>query len=554
MVAKYIYAENTFKTTTQSPPVPGTVTVEEDAFIVTPNTAGFDLISGGWTFQANGTIDGQLFGIHLEPNLATLAKNSLITIGAEGTVIGEGSVGIYTQSPVDVTNSGLVRGGSFGFYTIGFGPTTSKGFTITNNKSGDIVGASGGIYDADFDHRITVKNQGTIGGASGIEWAGSAVITNTGEIDGGIQSLNLAGTLSSSITNGGSVIGSIIFSDGDDTLKNTSLISGPVDFNEGKNSLTNTGTIQGTVSFGAGDDSMTNSGTIGGLVDFSDGKNTVTNSGTLTTGIQFGNGDDVFKNTGTVANLIKLGGGDNTFIGGNHTELIEDFGNNDTFKFGGGDDYLYTHAFGNNLCDGGAGVDTYSANFLGFVIFVNLDSKAATLDGHTLLASSAVALGHVDQIKGFEVVQGSNQGDLIVGGNGAEALSGGGGDDFLAGGLGADTLRGDSGADTFVLFQAKDSGKTHATRDTIADFEGAGVAGGDTIDVSAIDTNTKAIGDQDFIWIGGNTEFNHIAGELRFVTINGDTIVQGDVNGDGKVDFSIDVLGTQNLKAGDFAL
>jgi len=40
------------------------------------------------------------------------------------------------------------------------------------------------------------------------------------------------------------------------------------------------------------------------------------------------------------------------------------------------------------------------------------------------------------------------------------------------------------------------------TRDRISVFEGAGVAGGDTIDLSAIDANTKVTGDRSFAWLG----------------------------------------------------
>jgi hypothetical protein len=101
----------------------------------------------------------------------------------------------------------------------------------------------------------------------------------------------------------------------------------------------------------------------------------------------------------------------------------------------------------------------------------------------------------------------------------------------------------------------KDSGKTVATRDTITDFEGAGVANGDTIDVSAIDTNTKLAGDQGFLWIGYNAAFDKDTGfgELRAFIVNGDTIIEGDANGDGKTDFSIAVLGVTSLDGGDFA-
>jgi hypothetical protein len=56
--------------------------------------------------------------------------------------------------------------------------------------------------------------------------------------------------------------------------------------------------------------------------------------------------------------------------------------------------------------------------------------------------------------------------------------------------------------------------------------------------------------------IGGNVPFGKSAGELRWIhdTAGGTTILQADVNGDGKADFSIALLGTHNFVDGDFQL
>lgn len=61
---------------------------------------------------------------------------------------------------------------------------------------------------------------------------------------------------------------------------------------------------------------------------------------------------------------------------------------------------------------------------------------------------------------------------------------------------------------------------------------------------------------------GGNQAFKFIKkqdfhdkkGELRYKVKKGDAIVQGDVNGDGKADFSIHVDNVSKLKASDFDL
>jgi Ca2+-binding RTX toxin-like protein len=558
MAQKYLYTENTVRIQTESLVVPGTVIVEADAFIIPAGGDGFDLDPGAWTFQVNGTIivdSAGNDGIHFNESVASIAKNSLVTVGSEGTVFGTYS-GIHARAPVNITNSGLIGGSLTGVIAQGFGPTTSKGFTITNNKSGEIVGDTA-ILNLNPDQILTVKNQGTIAGTVGIEWAGAGVVTNTGTIEGAVEAYSAA--LPSSITNGGTIHGGIYGLNGNETVKNSGLVVGDIDLSGGNNSLTNTGTIHGAVSLGTGDDIMTNSGTIDGAVNLSDGNNTLTNSGILSGGsFSFGAGNDVVKNTGTVAAVIHLGGGNNTFTGGSHSEQVQDQGSGkDIYKLGGGNDSLSVASFTDNVCDGGAGVDTFTAYTSPDNVSINLDSKAVILDGETLLAATASVRGSLtgSAIKGFETVIGGGGHDLIVGSKGADTLSGNGGNDYIAGGLGADTLSGGFGGDAFVLFQVKDSGTTVATRDTITDFE-AGSIGGETIDVSAIDTNTKQTGDQGFVWIGYNAAFDHDTGfgELRAFIVNGDTIIEGDANGDGKTDFSIAVLGVTGIDGGDFTL
>lgn len=85
-----------------------------------------------------------------------------------------------------------------------------------------------------------------------------------------------------------------------------------------------------------------------------------------------------------------------------------------------------------------------------------------------------------------------------------ENLAGGGFNDYLAGnkagnvlagGLGGDYLLGKAGADRFVYTRIEDSGIAPSTRDTIADFN---AGQGDKIDLSQIDANRIAAGQQTF--------------------------------------------------------
>jgi Ca2+-binding RTX toxin-like protein len=125
----------------------------------------------------------------------------------------------------------------------------------------------------------------------------------------------------------------------------------------------------------------------------------------------------------------------------------------------------------------------------------------------------------------------------------------------LTGGAGKDRLIGGHGKDFFDFNSISESGPTAAARDVISDF----VKGEDRIDLATIDANTLDSENSVFIF-QGTAAFNGVAGRLRYFTENptgdaGDkTIVEGDVNGDKKADFQIELTGLFSLAAGDFVL
>ena len=542
-----IYEENTFTVANQTWAGPGTVTVEEDAFVSVVGADAFDLSDGPWKVTIDGTIQSNLNGIVFN---GAATKNSTLKIGTEGAIINSAGFhgAIETHHGLDVTNSGVVRG-YYGIEEFG----SAKTVTITNSASGEIYGSAIGIVDGGTIGMLVIKNAGVISGnvGYGIVASSHLTLTNSGTIS------DMSTSLAASITNSGT-IGVTECGDGDDKVTNTGELAN-INFKNGENSLTNGGYIPGNVLFGIGDDTMTNTGTIEGNVTLSDGMNKVTNSGTLLASLSAGNGDDTFKITGSVIGEINPGGGNDQVTGGNNVEFVRDGGGDDVYKLGGGNDVVIYTTFGNDSFDGGTGSDTFdSSSFNDFSLAYNLGTKAFSTGFGTYAASSLSTVSEtpVGTIKGFETVLGTKSSDVFIGGGAAETFDGASGVDRIIGGGGADRLTGGTGDDIFAYFDVKDSGKTVATRDTITDFTGANAVGGDSIDFSAIDTNTKLAGDQGFSWIGNDKEFNHVAGvaELRSVTINGDTILQGDVNGDGKVDFSIDVVGTQNFIATDFVL
>jgi serralysin len=111
---------------------------------------------------------------------------------------------------------------------------------------------------------------------------------------------------------------------------------------------------------------------------------------------------------------------------------------------------------------------------------------------------------------------------------------------LLIGGKGRDTLLGggtDGDLDLFVFSALSDSTVTKAGRDVISDYED----GVDKIDLIPIDA-ISGPGNNAFSFIGTNVAFTGNAGDLRVMQNASGAIIQGDVNGDKKADFAIDVL------------
>ncbi|MCV3764774.1 M10 family metallopeptidase C-terminal domain-containing protein [Rhizobium sp. TRM95796] len=207
-----------------------------------------------------------------------------------------------------------------------------------------------------------------------------------------------------------------------------------------------------------------------------------------------------------------------TFLGSSGADAYTGTMFGDTAKGNGGDD-TFKGGAGNDALFGGAGND-----------------KLYGQTGNDKLVGGA----------GADLLQGAAGDDSLTGAAGNDTLHGGDGDDRLAGGAGADKLTGGKGADVFVFSTASDSaGKTY---DTIYDFTAA-----DTIDLSSVDANTRKNGNQAFSFIG-NDDFSKHAGELRFEKVKGDTIIEADRNGDGKVDFILHLDDAMAMKAGHFDL
>ena len=268
----------------------------------------------------------------------------------------------------------------------------------------------------------------------------------------------------------------------------------------------------GITRFGATTEKLVinNTGLIqGGLASFDSSAEVapdiIYNKGRMAGDVLLGGGDDTYDGrTGRVDGKVLGGAGKDTLLGGSGAETLDGGAGNDTIKGGGGNDKLL----------GGADDDTISGG-----------------DGN-------------------DRIEGGTGKDTLSGEAGKDTILGGDGDDTLTGGAGADRLTGGAGKDMFVFKSTADSTVAASGRDTITDFSRAQ---GDKIDLHAIDASTKAKGNQDFDFIG-TQKFHKVAGELRYEKKGGDTFVHGDVNGDGKADFSILIDASLTLKAGDFIL
>jgi Ca2+-binding RTX toxin-like protein len=194
---------------------------------------------------------------------------------------------------------------------------------------------------------------------------------------------------------------------------------------------------------------------------------------------------------------------------------------------------------GANVLNGGAGVDTVT--YANATAGVNVDLS--------LTAAQDTGGAGVDTLKGFENLTGSAFDDTLKGSAGANTLDGGAGNDTLAGGAGKDVLIGGDGADHFVFSALADSTAATSGRDTIMDFN---AAQGDLIDLSHIDAITGVAGSAFTFTEEG---FTHHAGELYAVQQTaGVWMVKADVNGDGVADFSLSIHTTAPLAAENFLL
>ncbi|MBP1862315.1 calcium-binding protein [Rhizobium herbae] len=225
-------------------------------------------------------------------------------------------------------------------------------------------------------------------------------------------------------------------------------------------------------------------------------------------------------------------------LGSSSADTLTGSSSNNVLNGGAGADKL----------DGGAGTDT--AAYASASAGVTASLADASVNTGDAKGDAYVSIERLTGSTHADKLYGNSAANLLSGSSGNDLLNGGSGNDTLYGGSGADDLTGGAGADTFVFKAASQTTVALAGRDSIFDFSGTG---GDRIDLSAIDANTTASGNQAFTYLGTGV-FTGKAGELRYIKDTSDTYVYGDTNGDKKVDFAIHLDDAISLSKGYFLL
>ncbi|MDR6759240.1 Ca2+-binding RTX toxin-like protein [Mycoplana sp. BE70] len=505
----------------------------------TDDTNGLDLTIVGTGSQHRVDVAGTVLGPRIVIKLGDAQEDfgNIVSIAASGVVRGYefASTGIWMEGRENqLINAGDVWTSNVGVMMYSYGDTTS---TITN--SGTIAGKSFGV---------TRPNQASVNGIISL--------VNSGTISGKVASYDGLPTIAKDlVTNTGHMIGNIYLGGGMDVYDGTNgRLSGEVYGGEGNDEIRG-GSDNDRFYGEAGADKLYG-GSGNDMLDGGADRDFLYGGAGNDTFVVVNAGDKVIENAseGTdlvlasvsftlAANVERL-----TLTG---TTKINGTGNNlANVLIGNTADNVLDGKAGADKMQGGKGNDTYVVDNRGDAVVEKADEgidfiKASV--SYTLGANiENLTLTGTGNLSGT----GNTLANVMKGSSGNNTLKGEAGNDTIYGGVGADKLYGGLGADTFVFTSIADSTVASSGRDTIYDFSRAQK---DKIDLKAIDASAKAGGDQAFTFIGKET-FHKKAGELRYEIKSGNTFIQGDVNGDGKADFSITLDLNLAMSKSDFIL
>ena len=262
---------------------------------------------------------------------------------------------------------------------------------------------------------------------------------------------------------------------------------------------------------------------------------------------------------GEVENLILTGSAaingrgntlDNQITGNDGVNRLDGGDGADTLDGGAGADVLV----------GGAGNDIYIVDHIGDVVRENagggtdlvFSSVTHTLRSEVenlILTGSAAINGRGNTLD--NEITGNDGANSLDGGLGADTLDGGAGADTLVGGGGLDVLTGGEDADVFLFSQLLDSGTDINGADIIVDFSSAD---GDLINLTALDANSVAGGNQNFVFID-SAAFS-AAGQLRFEydEVSDIGVLYASTDADSDAEFAVKLRGVSSLTQEDLVL
>ncbi|MBX7494839.1 hypothetical protein K3172_03085 [Qipengyuania sp. 6B39] len=253
--------------------------------------------------------------------------------------------------------------------------------------------------------------------------------------------------------------------------------------------------------------------------------------------------------TGTAAIDGTGNGTDNILIGNSANNLLDGGQGWDTMRGGQGSDTYVVDAWGDQVIEyAGEGTDAVMA-YVDYTLGTHVENLFL-LGYYDLAGTDNAGDNRISGNIGINLLRGLGGNDIILGNDGNDIVYGDGGNDKLFGGAGTDVLTGGAGADEFAFVDGDMGGRTWDTADRITDFD---QEEGDIIRLAPMDADTTTSGNQAFTFIGSDA-FSGTAGELRYETVNGATLVFGDTYGDGTSDFMIRIGGEWILGADDFVL
>ncbi len=228
--------------------------------------------------------------------------------------------------------------------------------------------------------------------------------------------------------------------------------------------------------------------------------------------------------------------GSNTLIGGDGNDSLYGGPDTNTLIGGAGDDTYYVSSTATTIVENPGEGDDAVISTVSFTLPDNVEQLQVSGEGLTATGND----------QGDRIYGDGTFGTTLIGGTGDDYMVGGSGNDTLEGGGGRDIMYGQDGADTFVFKATGDAplDDNPFARTAIGDFS----VGQDKIDLSAITT-----ADNQPLSFIGETAFTNQAGEVHQVVSDGNSVIEGDVDGDGTADFQIELYGTtQALQASDF--